>query len=167
MTLWQWALEYLSKTKDANGELIYQAKRHGASFPMTDAICWLLAGRQLILDVIELGAKGPSNPTLAEGIDGLLNTYTDLCHTFVARAAGEVGRICGELMFGYHAHPSWNDEPAEGACCCGCNGEPDLVRRIDPRPRRRRLLLAPKAGPCVSFGGVDRSCNCASSSTAA
>ncbi|MCE5231386.1 acyl-CoA dehydrogenase, partial [bacterium] len=155
MTLWMKTLEQLQTAKDANGELIYTAKRHGASFSMADAISWLLAGRSLILDVLELKAKGPSNPTLAEGIEGLLNTYTDLCHVFAARAAGEVGRICSELIFGYNAHPTWNDEPAEGSCCCGCNGEPDMVAELVPGVAGEGCCGAPKAGPCVSFEGME------------
>jgi hypothetical protein len=27
-----------------------------------------------------------------------------------ARAAGEVGRICAELVFGYNRHPAWDTE---------------------------------------------------------
>ena len=31
-----------------------------------------------------------------------------------AQAAGEVSRICAELVFGYNAHPSWADEAHKG-----------------------------------------------------
>ncbi|MEN6625093.1 MAG: acyl-CoA dehydrogenase family protein [Candidatus Sumerlaeia bacterium] len=155
MTLWQWTIDYLMNAKDANGETIYQSKRHGVSFPMADAISWLLAARQLTLDVLELKAKAPSNATLSEGAEGLVNTYIDLCHAFAARAASEVGRIASELMFGYNAHPAWTDEPAEGACCCGCNGEPDVVAEMIPELSEGGCCSAPKAGPCVSFAGVE------------
>jgi hypothetical protein len=38
---------------------------------------------------------------MADGLPGLVNFYTDLGHVQCARAAGEVGRICAELVFGY------------------------------------------------------------------
>ena len=41
---------------------------------------------------------------------GTLNFFTDLCHVQAARAAGEVGRICAELVFGYNRHPAWDTE---------------------------------------------------------
>jgi uncharacterized YccA/Bax inhibitor family protein len=37
-------------------------------FALADALCWLLAARQFILDVHELETKGPSNPNLAEAL---------------------------------------------------------------------------------------------------
>ena len=35
---------------------------------------------------------------------------SDLCHTQAAQAAGEVSRICAELVFGYNDHPAWDEE---------------------------------------------------------
>ncbi len=40
---------------------------------------------------------------------------SDLCHTQAAQAAGEVSRICAELVFGYNRHPSW-DEAEHRSC---------------------------------------------------
>jgi len=39
----------------------------------------------------------------------------DLCHVQSARAAGEVGRVCTELLFGYRRHPAW-DGPDRASC---------------------------------------------------
>jgi hypothetical protein len=91
------------------------------TFPLADALCWLLASRCQILDVIELEKNGPENPTLAEGLPGLLAFLTDLCHVQAARAAGEVGRVCAELVFGYNRHPAWDTEG-----CASCYQAEDL-----------------------------------------
>ena len=42
--------------------------------------------------------------------EGAVQFLSDLCHTQAAAAAGEVTRICAELVFGYNCHPSWNEE---------------------------------------------------------
>lgn len=101
MELWLWTLDYLQKSKDADGKPLYHSQRHGVVFPFADALCWLLASRQQILDLLELEAKGPQNPVLAEGLGGFVNFFSDLCHVQAARSAGEVGRICAELLYGY------------------------------------------------------------------
>ena len=101
MELWLWTLGYLQKSKDADGKALYHPQRHGVVFPLVDALCWLLASREQILDLLELEAKGPENPVVAEGLAGFTNFFSDLCHLQAARAAGEVARICSELVYGY------------------------------------------------------------------
>ena len=108
MELWLWTLLHLQKATDAEGEKLYHGSRQGVTFALADALCWLLASRCQILDVLELEAKGPENAVVAEGIAGLLSFLTDLCHVQAARTAGEVGRICAELVFGYNRHPAWD-----------------------------------------------------------
>jgi alkylation response protein AidB-like acyl-CoA dehydrogenase len=105
MELWFWSREYLSSAKDAYGRDLYSNQRHGVTYPLADALAWLVATYHLVLDVIELTQKGPENAALAEGIDGLVNFYTDLTHIHCATAAGEATRICAELVFGYRAEP--------------------------------------------------------------
>ena len=56
----------------------------------------------------------PRMRELAGSLDGYVQFFTDLCHVQAARAAGEVARICSELVFGYNRHPSW--EPDCGSC---------------------------------------------------
>ena len=68
---------------------------------MADALCWLLASRQQMLDVQYLREGGPLNPALAEGLDGTLQFLTELCHLQAAQAAGEVSRVCSTLAYGY------------------------------------------------------------------
>jgi len=111
MEMWILSCEHLQKTKDAQGAKLYQSARHGVTFPLADALCWLLAARFLILDVLELEEKGASNPTIAEALPGLVAFYADLSHVQAARAAGEVGRICAELVFGYLSHDCAADDP--------------------------------------------------------
>ena len=69
--LWQWTLDHLRKAKDEKGGALYHGSRQGVTFAMADALCWILAARCLIDDVLELEAKGAGNPALAEGFDGL------------------------------------------------------------------------------------------------
>ncbi|MBW7933772.1 MAG: acyl-CoA/acyl-ACP dehydrogenase, partial [Gemmatimonadaceae bacterium] len=103
MELWFWSREYLSTAQDAYGRDLYSNQRHGVTYPLADALAWLVATYHLVLDVLELKAKGPENPALAEGIAGLVNFYTDLTHIHCATAAGEATKICAELVFGYRA----------------------------------------------------------------
>ncbi|MEI6561815.1 MAG: acyl-CoA dehydrogenase family protein [Verrucomicrobiota bacterium] len=105
MELWLWTLKHLETAKDANGAKLYHKSRQGVTFAMADALCWLIATRQQILDVLTLESKGAADPTLAEGLAGTLNFLFDLCHTHSASAAGEAGRICAELVYGYNAAP--------------------------------------------------------------
>ena len=125
MELWLTTLEHLQRAKDAAGAKLYQSARHGVSFAMADALCWLLAARSLIADVLELEAKGPENPTVAEGFDGLMQFYKDLCAVLAARAAGEVGRMTAELVYGYNSGSTCCSEPAELA------SYEELRRKVD------------------------------------
>jgi hypothetical protein len=101
--LWRWTLAALGGAKDAHGRALSQSQRHGVLFPMADAISWLLAARSFVADIQELAEKGPEHPVVGPEIEGYLNTFTDLAHTQIARAAGEVARICTELVYGYGA----------------------------------------------------------------
>ena len=110
MKLWLWTLNYLQKTTDPDGNKLFHGQRQGVTFPLADALCWILASRCQILDVLELEHRGPDDPVAAEGLEGTVQFLSDLCHTQAAQAAGEVSRLCGELVFGYNRHPSWVDE---------------------------------------------------------
>ncbi|QGY40639.1 acyl-CoA dehydrogenase [Pseudodesulfovibrio cashew] len=111
MELWQWTFKHLQTAKDADGRKLYHNKRQGVTFPMADALGWLLGPYFLACDVMELMEKGPMAPTLAEGLDDLTGFYKDMCHVQAARAAGEVARICSELVYGFNA--------VDGDCSCG------------------------------------------------
>jgi hypothetical protein len=152
MQLWLWTLNYLEKATDAHGERLYQSARQGVTFPLADALCWLLATRYFILDVMELASRASEDRALA----GLAEFFTDLCHVQSARAAGEVGRICSQLIFGYQAHPSWEAGEQEAY-----SGEELLeIDSLIPgmaaaAARASGASRAPKAGPCARFEGLE------------
>jgi alkylation response protein AidB-like acyl-CoA dehydrogenase len=161
MTLWEWTLRHLLAAKDPDGKPLYRDQRQGVTFPMADALCWLLASRSQILDLLELGDKGPENPALADALPGYVAFYSDMSHVQAARAAGEVGRICAELVFGYNRHPAWDTDT--GTCfssddlvalegvmpgiTSGAEGVGDVVDSDGSHPA--------KAGPCARFDGAD------------
>jgi hypothetical protein len=162
MQLWLWTLDRLLNSVDAEGSKLYQSARQGVTFPLADALCWLLAARCQILDALELERKGPQSPTVAEGLAGLLAFFTDLCHVQAARAAGEVGRICAELVFGYNRHPAWDEEG-----CASCYQSEDLEALESMIPGIAGLARSytdvveadgthpAKAGPCVRWNGLE------------
>jgi hypothetical protein len=162
MHLWLWSLNHLQTARDADGARLYQSARQGVTFPLADALCWLLAARCQILDLLQLRAKGADNPALAEGFDGLVNFLTDLCHVQSARAAGEVGRICAELVYGYNRHPAWT-----GESCQACYGaaELDELETVVPGIASAARAYADvaeagedhpaKAGPCACMHGLE------------
>ncbi len=121
MTMWMWTFHYLRNNRDANGQRLFQTNRQGVTFPLADALCWLLAARQQILDVVRLEKVGAENPALAEETAGTAKFLCDLARVESARAAGEVGRICADLVFSFNNHPEWNDET-----CAVCFDSEDL-----------------------------------------
>lgn len=156
MKLWLWTYDHLQVAADATGAKLYNGPRQGVTFKMADALCWLLASRQQVLDVMELEAKGSDNPAVAEGLAGTIEFLIDLCHVQAARAAGEVGRLCAELVYGYNRHPEWNDaghkgcfrpeeiEAWEGYVPGISSCETDVVQHDGSHPE--------KAGPCAQCG---------------
>ena len=163
MQLWLWSLAHLQKATDADGGKLYQGARQGVTFPLADALCWLLASRCQILDLLELEKRGPEVPTVAEGLTGLTAFLTDLCHVQSARAAGEVGRVCAELVYGYNRHPAWDTEG-----CAACYNADDLESMEALIPGIASLARgysdviessgahASKAGPCVRSHGLEQ-----------
>ena len=162
MRLWRWTLQYAQSNTDADGAKLYHKARQSVTFPLADSLCWLLAARQLILDVIELEEEGPANPALADGLAGFVGFFTDLCHVQSARAAGEVGRICAEIVYGFNRHPAW-DEASCHACYCAEELESleGIIPGIDSASRGCADVSEAgedhpcKAGPCVQFTGLE------------
>jgi alkylation response protein AidB-like acyl-CoA dehydrogenase len=162
MKLWLWTLQHVQTATDADGAKLYHKSRQGVTFPLADALCWLLAARQFILDTIELETKGAENPALADGLAGTVAFYTDLCHVQAARAAGEVGRVCAEIVHGYNRHPAW-DSASCNACYCaeeleslegfipGINGSARAFSDVTETGETHPV----KAGPCVKCTGLE------------
>jgi alkylation response protein AidB-like acyl-CoA dehydrogenase len=162
MQLWLWSLNHIQNSTDADGAKLYHKTRQGVTFPLADALCWLLAARQFILDVIELETKGAENPALADGLAGTVAFFADLCHVQSAWSAGEAGRICAEIVHGYNRHPAW-DETSCHACYCATELETleGLIPGIDGSARAYADVSETgethpfKAGPCVRFAGIE------------
>jgi hypothetical protein len=150
MQLWLWSLNHVQNATDADGAKLYHKTRQGVTFPLADALCWLLAARQFILDVIELETKGAENPALADGLAGTVAFFTDLCHVQAARAAGESGRVCAEIVYGYNRHPAW-DETSCHACYCAAELETleGLIPGIDGSARAHSDVFE------VRFAGLE------------
>jgi len=153
MSMWLWTLDHLQHSKDADGSRLYQSARQGVTFPLADALCWLVAARCQILDVLRLQREGAQDASLAEGLTGLVNFLTDLCHVQTARAGGEVARICAELVFGYNRHPAWDEAGTRG---CWDEDELDALEGFIPGINSYALDVVKgdgshpkKAGPCV------------------
>ncbi|MGB6727829.1 MAG: acyl-CoA dehydrogenase family protein [Terracidiphilus sp.] len=157
MHLWLWSLNHLQNATDAAGNKLYHGQRQGVTFPLADALCWLLASRAQILDVLDLEQRGPSDPVAAEGLEGTVQFLSDLCHTQAATAAGEASRICAELVFGYNAHPSWNEEEHRS-----CFSTAELEELEETMPGICAMAVdvitidgthPQKAGPCAGCAG--------------
>jgi len=155
--MWLWTVGHLQVAKDADNAALYHSTRQGVTFPLADALGWLLSAHSLIRAVMELEARGPENPVVAEGLEGTLNFYRDMCHSQAARTAGEVGRICAELVFGYNRHPGWDDNEAcyhadelialEALIPGITAGPTDVVDEDGGHPM--------KAGPCAKAPGLE------------
>ncbi|MDE3186645.1 MAG: acyl-CoA/acyl-ACP dehydrogenase [Acidobacteriota bacterium] len=157
MQMWHWTLNHLQKATDADGNKLYHGQRQGVTFPLADALCWLLASRSQILDVLELETQGGNDPVVAEGLAGTVQFLSDLCHTQAAQAAGEVQRICAELVFGYNRHPAWDE-----AGHPGCFLASELEEYEETMPGISAFAVdvlgadgrhPQKAGPCADCGG--------------
>jgi alkylation response protein AidB-like acyl-CoA dehydrogenase len=159
MKLWLFTYEKLQNLKDASGQKLFTGPRQGVGFPLADALAWLVAARAQILDTVELADKGGANPVVAEGLGGLVTFMSDLCHVMTARASGEVGRICAELVYGYRKHPEWNEDDRKScwqtrdldamdsifAGIAGC--AVDVFDQDGSHPD--------KAGPCAKCAGLN------------
>lgn len=160
MRMWLWTLERLQGASDADGLRLYQSSRQGVTFPLADALCWLLAVRCQVLDVLELEHRGAADAALSDGLEGLVNFMSDLCHVQAARASGEVGRICAELVFGYNRHPVWNEE---GQKICYHENELDelegiiagIAACVDDVVSADGSHSS-KAGPCAQCNGAEQ-----------
>jgi alkylation response protein AidB-like acyl-CoA dehydrogenase len=147
MHMWLWTLKHLQESTE-EGKKLYQSSRQGVTFPLTDALCWLLATRCQILDLLELEKRGSDNQALAEGMPGLLRFMTDLCHVQSANAAGEVGRICSELVYGYIHHPSWEED---GCTAHHLFDDLEAIERLIPDNGNSAATIPESAHACSCF----------------
>ena len=115
MKMWLWTLSYTLLATDADGNKLYHAQRQGVTFALADALCWLLAARCQILDVLELEAARRGRCGGGRRACRQRCSSSPTCAMCSRRGpAGEVSRICAELVFGYNRHPAWDAEGCEG-----------------------------------------------------
>jgi alkylation response protein AidB-like acyl-CoA dehydrogenase len=153
--LWLWTQRHLETAVDADGEKLYASPRQGVSFKLADALSWLVAARAQVLDAVELADKGGA--ALGDALAGTAHFFADLCHVQSARAAGEVGRICADLVHGYNRHPHWD---AEGRRACWDANDAEALEGIVPGLSGCALDVMvgdahpDKEGPCASCQGI-------------
>jgi alkylation response protein AidB-like acyl-CoA dehydrogenase len=153
--LWLWTYRHLEGATDADGQRMIQSPRQGVTFKLADALAWLMAARMQILDAVELADRG--GEVLGDALPGTARFFSALCHVQTARAAGEVGRICAELVHGYNRHPSWDDE---GRAACWSANDAEALEGIVPGIAGCSMdLLADgshpdKEGPCAGCRGI-------------
>jgi alkylation response protein AidB-like acyl-CoA dehydrogenase len=151
--LWLWTFRHLEEATDADGQRLYQSPRQGVTFKLADALCWLLAARQQTLDAVALAEGGQA--VLGDALPATARFFADLCHVQTARAAGEVGRICAELVHGYNRHPLWDDD-ARRACWSADTTEAleGIVPGLAGCAMDQLDAHGDKAGPCASCQGI-------------
>ncbi len=151
--LWLWTFHHLGDAKDADGQRLYQSPRQGVTFKLADALAWLVAARMQIMDAVALAEGGGA--ALGDALPATARFFADLCHVQAARAAGEVGRICAELVHGYNRHPAW-DENARHECWSAADAEAleGLVPGLAGCAADQVDAHADKEGPCASCKGM-------------
>lgn len=108
--LWLWTMKFLQNNFDINGKKLYTTARQSICFPMVDAVCWILASRYQIMDVLELESKGKFNPVLQNDLDGYVSFFGNLCFLQAVQAALKVQQICTELYYGYRVNKDYKLE---------------------------------------------------------
>lgn len=162
MQMWLWTFEHVRNAVDADGVKLYHKSRQSVTFPLADVLCWLLAARQFILDTLHLEEQSAGDLATAESLGSFAIFFTDLCHVQCARAAGETGRVCAELVYGFQRHPAW-DEASCNACYCASELESleGVIPGIDGSARaygdvtENQEPHALKAGPCAKCDGLE------------
>jgi len=151
--LWLWTFHHLEGARDADGQKLFTSPRQGVSFKLADALSWLVAARMQVMDAVALAEQGQA--ALGEALPGTARFFADLCHVQAARAGGEVGRVCAELVHGYNRHPAWDAE-ARHECWSAEGAEamegivPGLAGCAGDTPEHH----ADKEGPCASCRGI-------------
>ena len=105
---------------------------------------------------------GAARPAVAGQLAEVVPFLMDLCHVQAARTAGEVGRICTELLFGYRRHPAW-DGPDRASCYVA--DELDALEDVIPGIAATARFYSDvveidgshqaKAGPCANTDGLE------------
>ena len=161
MQLWLWTLDHLQNSTDAEGAKLYHSNRQGVTFPMADALCWILSARSQVMDLMELDEKGQEQPgtgRIPSG-DPRLSAGPLPCPSRPSR-----GRIlpssAPSWCLDITSHPDWSEQGCE-ACFhevelddlesyipgieSGAMGLTDVLDKQNHHPLKR--------GPCVKVQG--------------
>jgi hypothetical protein len=157
MQMWLWTLQHVQKAGGADA-----APWLSVRASLADALAWILAARQQVLDVLHLGWGSAAPAPAGAAWTAALPVLVDLCHVQTARAAGEVGRVCAELVFGFRRHPAWDQD---GCSSCYVAGELDALDEIIPGMGATARFYSDvleidgshpaKAGPCAHSEGLE------------
>ena len=98
-TVWRAALTYIQNQQDERGAL-YHSSRQGISFPLTDALSWLVASFYQAQDVMFLAQAGAQQSHLGEALPGTVAYLSRLCLGQALAMAGEVLKITEEIVLG-------------------------------------------------------------------
>ena len=103
LRLWAWTQNFAKTAKDANGKRLGASQRHGVVFPLADALAGLMAANSFREDIKFLALNGAEHPVVGPELQGYLNTFNDLLGTVAADVAGEAGKICAGVVYGFGA----------------------------------------------------------------
>ena len=103
LRLWAWTHNFAKAAKDANGKRLGASQRHGVVFPLADALAGLMAANSFREDIKFLALNGADHPVVGPELQSYLNTFNDLLGTMAADVAGEAGKICAGVVYGFGA----------------------------------------------------------------
>ena len=106
LRLWAWTQNFAKAAKDANGKRLGASQRHGVVFPLADALAGLMAANSFREDIKFLALNGADHPVVGPELQSYLNTFNDLLGTVAADVAGEAGKICAGVVYGFGAATS-------------------------------------------------------------
>jgi hypothetical protein len=103
LRLWAWTQNFAKTAKDSNEKRLGVSQRHGVVFPLADALAGLMAANSFREDIKFLARNGAGHPVVGPSLPGYLNTFNDLLGTIAADVAGEAGKICSGVVYGFGA----------------------------------------------------------------
>ena len=170
MQMWLWTLQHLQQSTDADGAKLYHSSRQGVTFPLADALCWLLASRCQILDVLELEDERPRQPDRGRrpaGPAAVLHRPLPCAGGARRRRSGTHLRRAGLRLQSPSRLGHRRLRHLLSGRRSGSHGEPD-PRDRQPGARLHDVIETDgshpaKAGPCARFDGStsSRACACA------
>ena len=167
LDLWLWTYLHITESTGNDGPPCGPGELEA----LADALTGLLSARTMVLaahcqaspdgEREEMADSMQGSSNMGIPIEGFETFYADMCHVQTAKAAGEAGQICAELVFGRRLHPTW-DKSCES---CIQAEEIDALEGIMPGISYGARLTgdvmetdgshAEKAGPCARLGELE------------